>query len=107
MEPWIWIKAEEPSNRAYQILAIGHVSNVLGTVHPIHELAALVHRKGGVIVVDAAQSVPHMKVDVQDLDCDFLAFSGHKMFRTYRDWCSVWQAGHFLEEMEPLSLVVK
>jgi cysteine desulfurase/selenocysteine lyase len=64
---------------ATKLVAIAHVSNVLGTIHPIKEIAAIVHAAGGILVVDGAQSVPHMPVDVQDLDCDFLAFSGHKM----------------------------
>jgi cysteine desulfurase/selenocysteine lyase len=72
-------KAKQTITERTKIVAIGHVSNVLGTVNPVKELAAMVHAVGGVIVVDGAQSVPHMKVDVQDLDCDFLAFSGHKM----------------------------
>jgi cysteine desulfurase/selenocysteine lyase len=72
-------KAKQTITERTKIIAIGHVSNVLGTVNPVKELAAMVHAVGGVIVVDGAQSVPHMKVDVQDLDCDFLAFSGHKM----------------------------
>jgi cysteine desulfurase/selenocysteine lyase len=62
-----------------KIVAIAHVSNVLGTIHPVKEIAAIAHAVGAVIVVDGAQSVPHLPVDVQDLDCDFLAFSGHKM----------------------------
>ncbi|AEH46585.1 cysteine desulfurase [Parageobacillus thermoglucosidasius] len=62
-----------------KIVAIAHVSNVLGTINPIKEIARVAHQRGAVIVVDAAQSAPHMKIDVQDLDCDFLAFSGHKM----------------------------
>ncbi|KRW92548.1 cysteine desulfurase [Alicyclobacillus tengchongensis] len=62
-----------------KVVAIAHVSNVLGTVNPVREMAAIAHRHGAVIVVDGAQSVPHMPTDVQDLDCDFLAFSGHKM----------------------------
>ncbi len=61
------------------IVALTHVSNVLGVVNPIKELSAYAHEKGAVMVVDGAQAVPHMKVDVQDLDCDFYAFSGHKM----------------------------
>jgi len=72
-------KAKQTITERTKIVAIGHVSNVLGTVNPVKELAAMVHAVGGVIMVDGAQSVPHMKVDVQDLDCDFLAFSGHKM----------------------------
>ncbi|KJD43112.1 MULTISPECIES: cysteine desulfurase [Paenibacillus] len=62
-----------------KIVAIAHVSNVLGVVNPVKEIAAIAHRKGAIIVVDGAQSTPHMKVDVQDIDADFYAFSGHKM----------------------------
>jgi cysteine desulfurase/selenocysteine lyase len=62
-----------------KLVAIAHVSNVLGTIHPIKEIAAIAHSVGAVVVVDGAQSVPHLPVDVQELDCDFLAFSGHKM----------------------------
>ncbi len=62
-----------------KLVAITHVSNVLGTINPIKEFAKIAHSVGAKILVDGAQSVPHMKVDVQDLDCDFLAFSGHKM----------------------------
>jgi cysteine desulfurase / selenocysteine lyase len=62
-----------------KIVAIAHVSNVLGTINPIKEIAEIAHNKGAILVVDGAQGVPHMKVDVQDLDCDFYAFSGHKM----------------------------
>jgi cysteine desulfurase/selenocysteine lyase len=62
-----------------KIVAIAHVSNVLGVVNPVKEIAAIAHRNGAVIVIDGAQSTPHMKVDVQDIDADFYAFSGHKM----------------------------
>lgn len=62
-----------------KIVAIAHVSNVLGTINPVKEIAKIVHEHGGIIVVDGAQSIPHMKIDVHDLDCDFFAFSGHKM----------------------------
>ncbi|SDJ62416.1 cysteine desulfurase [Salimicrobium halophilum] len=62
-----------------KIVAVSHVSNVLGTINPIKEIAEAAHEKGAVIVVDGAQSAPHLKIDVQDLDCDFFAFSGHKM----------------------------
>lgn len=62
-----------------KIVSITHVSNVLGVVNPVKELADLIHEKGGIMVVDGAQSVPHMPVDVQALDADFYAFSGHKM----------------------------
>lgn len=62
-----------------KIVAITHVSNVLGTINPIKEIAKIAHENGAVIVVDGAQGAPHVKVDVQDLDVDFYAFSGHKM----------------------------
>ena len=62
-----------------KIVSIAHVSNVLGVINPIKELGKMVHAQGGILVVDGAQSAPHMKVDVQELDCDFFAFSGHKM----------------------------
>lgn len=62
-----------------KMVAITHVSNVLGTVNPIKKIAEIAHQHGAKILVDGAQSTPHMKVDVQELDCDFYAFSGHKM----------------------------
>lgn len=62
-----------------KIVAITQVSNVLGRVNPVKEIAEMAHRKGAVILVDGAQSTPHMEVDVQDLACDFFAFSGHKL----------------------------
>lgn len=94
-------KVEETITPQTRLVAIQHVSNVMGTIHPIKEIAAIVHRHGGVIAVDAAQSVPHMKVDVRDLDVDFLSFSGHKM-------CAPTGIGvlygkeALLEEMEPI-----
>lgn len=63
-----------------KIVAVTQVSNVLGRVNPVKEIAAMAHKKGAVIVVDGAQSTPHMAVDVQDMDADFFAFSGHKVF---------------------------
>jgi cysteine desulfurase/selenocysteine lyase len=62
-----------------KIVAITYVSNVLGVVNPVKAIAEIAHRHGAKILVDGAQSTPHMKVDMQDLDCDFYAFSGHKM----------------------------
>ncbi|WP_342540946.1 cysteine desulfurase [Heyndrickxia sp. FSL K6-6286] len=62
-----------------KIVAIMHVSNVLGTINPIKEITKIAHDNGAFMVVDGAQSTPHLKVNVQDLDCDFYAFSGHKM----------------------------
>ncbi|XJZ26827.1 cysteine desulfurase [Bacillota bacterium Lsc_1132] len=62
-----------------KIVSVMQVSNVLGSINPVKEIAKIAHENGAVMVVDGAQSAPHMKIDVQDLDCDFLAFSGHKM----------------------------
>lgn len=63
-----------------RLVCAAHVSNVLGTVNPLREMARTAHRHGALFLADAAQSVPHMKVDVQELDCDFLVFSGHKIY---------------------------
>jgi cysteine desulfurase / selenocysteine lyase len=71
------VKATVTSNT--KIVSIMMVSNVLGTMNPIKEITQIAHESGAVMVVDGAQAAPHMKVDVQDLDCDFFAFSGHKM----------------------------
>ncbi len=86
-----------------KVVSIAQVTNVLGFEAPVKEIAKLVHAQGGIICVDGAQSVPHIKVDVKDLDCDFLAFSGHKM-------CAPTGTGvlfgkyHLLDEMEPFAL---
>ena len=63
-----------------QLVALGHVSNALGTINPVKEMIAYAHARGVPVLLDGAQAVPHMPVDVRDLDCDFYAFSGHKMF---------------------------
>ena len=84
-----------------KIVSVVHISNVLGVVNPVKEIAQIAHENGAIMVVDGAQSAPHMKVDVQDLDCDFFAFSGHKM-------CGPTGIGvlygkkHLLENMEPI-----
>lgn len=62
-----------------KIVAVAHVSNVLGTINPVKEITEVAHKHGAISVIDGAQSAPHMKVDMQDIDCDFYAFSGHKM----------------------------
>ena len=62
-----------------KILGITHVSNVLGTINNVKKIIKYAHKKGAIVIVDASQSIPHMKIDVQDLDADFLVFSGHKM----------------------------
>ena len=62
-----------------KIVGITHVSNVLGTINNVKKIIKQAHKKGAIVIVDSSQSIPHMKIDVQDLDCDFLVFSGHKM----------------------------
>ena len=63
-----------------KLVSVAHVSNVLGTVNPVKEIVRIAHEHGVPVLIDGAQSAPHFKVDVQDLDCDFFAFSGHKMY---------------------------
>ena len=63
-----------------KIISIAHVSNVLGTINPVADIIRIAHERGIPVLIDAAQSAPHMKIDVQALDCDFLALSGHKMY---------------------------
>ena len=84
-----------------KIVAIAHVSNVLGTINPVKEIAKIAHENGAVIVVDGAQSAPHLDVDVQDLDCDFYAFSGHKMCAPTGIGVLYGKQEH-LENMEPV-----
>lgn len=74
-----WADLNEKISTKTKFVSVAHVSNVLGCINPIKEIAALAHAHGAYVVVDGAQSVPHMAVDVQELDVDFFAFSGHKM----------------------------
>jgi cysteine desulfurase/selenocysteine lyase len=67
-------------NERTKLVSIIHVSNALGTINPVKEMIATAHKFGVPVLLDSAQAVPHMAVDVQDLDCDFMTFSGHKMF---------------------------
>ena len=67
-------------NNKTKLVAVAHISNALGTINPIKEIIELSHHKGAAVLIDGAQGVPHMKINVQDLDCDFYAFSGHKMY---------------------------
>jgi len=67
-------------NERTKLVSVAHVSNVLGIIQPVEEIICLAHEKHIPVCIDGAQSVPHMQVDVQALDCDFLAFSGHKMY---------------------------
>lgn len=62
-----------------KIVGITHVSNVLGTINPVKDIIDIAHKNGAIVILDASQSIPHMKIDVQDLDADFVVFSGHKM----------------------------
>src|SRR3989344_7002490 len=66
-------------NKKTKILSVMHVSNVLGTINPVKELGKLAHKNSAIFIVDAAQSIPHMPIDVKAIDADFMAFSGHKM----------------------------
>jgi len=76
LDPADFEKAVDDKTR---LVAITHVSNVLGVITPVEEIAEIAHEHGAYVLLDGAQSVPHMKVDVQKIGCDFLAFSGHKM----------------------------
>lgn len=67
-------------NEKTKLVSVAHVSNVLGIINPVDEIVQIAHSRGVPVCIDGAQSVPHMKVNVQALDCDFLAFSGHKMY---------------------------
>jgi cysteine desulfurase / selenocysteine lyase len=67
-------------NERTRLVAVAHVSNALGTIVPVKRIIELAHRRGVPVLVDGAQAVPHLRVDVQELDCDFYAFSGHKVF---------------------------
>ncbi|MNJ47521.1 putative cysteine desulfurase [compost metagenome] len=82
-------------------MAVAYVSNVLGVVNPVKEIAEIAHSHGAVIVVDGAQSTPHMKIDVQNLDCDFYALSGHKMCAP-TGIGALYGKKQLLEAMEPI-----
>ena len=75
----VWEDVERLIGEKTKLVAVTQMSNVMGTINPVRQIADLAHRQGALMLVDAAQSVPHMPVDVQELDCDFLAFSAHKM----------------------------
>jgi cysteine desulfurase/selenocysteine lyase len=86
--------------RGAKLLAVTHTSNGLGTVNPVKEIVAEAHAAGATVLVDAAQAVPHTPVDVTDLDCDFLVFSGHKMLAPPGSG-AVWARLRLLERMRP------
>lgn len=92
---------EETVTQNTKIVSVMQVSNVLGSINPIKEIAAIAHKNGAIMVVDGAQSTPHMKVDVQDLDCDFFALSGHKMGAP-TGIGALYGKKHLLENMEPI-----
>ncbi|MBM5677627.1 cysteine desulfurase [Listeria seeligeri] len=96
-------QAEKTITEKTKIVALAHVSNVLGTITPIKEIAALAHKVGAVILVDGAQAVPHMEVDVVDLDADFYAFSGHKMMAP-TGIGALYGKRELLDKMEPTEL---
>lgn len=83
-----------------KIVSIGHVSNSIGTINPVKEIAARAHAVGAIMVVDGAQGAAHLPVDVQDIDCDFYAFSGHKMCGP-TGIGAVWGRRELLEAMDP------
>ncbi|HEX2923294.1 MAG TPA: cysteine desulfurase [Chloroflexota bacterium] len=87
-------------NDRTKIVAVSHMSNVLGTINPVRQLADLAHAKGALMLADGAQSVPHMPVDVTELGCDFLAFSGHKMLGPTGTGV-LWGREELLDEMDP------
>jgi len=94
---------EKTIDNKTRLIAVTHVSNVLGSVTPIEEITRIAHENEALVLVDAAQSVPHMKVDVQEIGCDFLACSGHKM-------CGptgvgvLYMKDEVMEEVEPLTI---
>jgi cysteine desulfurase/selenocysteine lyase len=71
---------EKRLNGRTKLVSVTHVSNALGTLNPVREIVDLAHRRGVLVLVDGAQAVPHLKVDVRELDCDFYVFSGHKLY---------------------------
>lgn len=83
-----------------RLVAVAHVSNALGTINPVREMAALAHGVGAVVVVDGAQGVPHLTVDVRALGCDFYAFSGHKVYGPSGIGV-LWGKAELLAEMPP------
>lgn len=100
------LSLEEVKNKITEntkIVSITHISNVLGTINPIKEIIDYAHSKGAVVIIDGAQSVPHIKVDVKQLDADFLVFSGHKMLAPMGIGV-LYGKTRFLEAMEPLIL---
>ena len=95
-------KAKKLINKKTKIVSITHMSNVLGTINNVKTMGKMAHRVGALFVVDAAQSAPHMKIDVKDIDCDFLAFSAHKMLGPTGVGV-LYGKKQLLEKLEPLN----
>jgi cysteine desulfurase/selenocysteine lyase len=93
---------EEVIDDRTRLVAVTHVSNVLGTITPIEEISAICKKKNALLLVDGAQSVPHIHVDVRKLGCNFLCFSGHKMLGPTGTGI-LWMKEDFLDRLEPLS----
>jgi cysteine desulfurase/selenocysteine lyase len=87
-------------NERTKMVAVTHVSNALGTINPVKEIIERAHKYGVPVLIDGAQQAPHGKIDVQDLDCDFYAFSGHKMFAPTGSGV-VYGKAELLEKMNP------
>src|SRR5918993_357749 len=87
-------------NERTKMVAVGHISNSLGTINPIKEITARAHKFGVPVLVDGAQGAPHLRIDVQDLDCDFYVISGHKMFAPTGSGV-VYGRAELLEQMNP------
>ena len=87
-------------NERTKFVAVTHVSNALGTINPIKEITERAHKYGVPVLIDGAQSAPHMPIDVQDLDCDFFAFSGHKIYAPTGSGI-VYGKAELLEQMNP------
>lgn len=90
---------EEITNKT-KLVCMAHVSNVIGVINPVHEIGKIAHNAGALFLVDGAQSVPHLKTDVKELNCDFLTFSGHKMLAPMGIGVLYSKRG-LLEKMEP------
>jgi cysteine desulfurase/selenocysteine lyase len=93
---------EEVIDHKTRLVAVTHVSNVLGTITPIEEISAICEKKNALLLVDGAQSIPHIHVDVRNLGCNFLCFSGHKMLGPTGTGI-LWMKEDFLDRLEPLN----